>query len=84
MMPAAQTTPRGKAPIGAMVKLRVEHGDIPPVPCVLVTDSGRRYDVVNARGKTLHCLVMRYDAEVEEGTPILGWTWTARRKRVEP
>jgi hypothetical protein len=78
--------PRGKAPAGARVKLRVEFGEPPPVPCVLLTDSGRRYDVVGVGGaKTLHCIVMPPGAPYgEEDGPVLSWTWTAKRKRVEP
>ncbi len=76
--------PRAKAPFGTVVKLRVAFGDVPPLPCILLTPSGRRYDVINIRGKTLHCLVMKADADIEEGTPIIQWTWTARNKRVEP
>lgn len=76
--------PIGKAPIGTVVKLRVAFGDVPPLPSILLTPSGRRYDVINVRGKTLHCLVMKPDAEIEDGTPVIQWTWTARNKRVEP
>lgn len=78
--------PRAKTLAGALVKLRVDHGDTPPVPCVLITDSGRRYDVLGIGGrKTLHCLVMAPDAPITEDCgPVLRWTWTARNKRVEP
>lgn len=77
--------PRAKTQPGARVKLRVEFGAPPPVPCVLVTESGRRYDVVAARGKTLHCIVMRADAPITaEDGPVMSWRWTARNKRVEP
>lgn len=77
-------TPITKNPVGARVKLRVEFGDPPPVPCVLLTASGRRYDVIGSRGKTLTCIVCSPDDEIEPGTPVLQWTWTAKNKRVEP
>lgn len=76
------TKPRGKAPMGARVKLRMESGEPPPVPCTLMTESGRRYDVIAVNGKTIHCIVMPPDAELEG--PVWSWRWTARNKRVEP
>jgi hypothetical protein len=51
----------------------------------MFTDSGRRYDVINLVGKTLHCIVMRSDAPIEpDHGPVIHWRWEARRKRVEP
>ena len=64
------------------MKLRVEHGDVPEIGVELVTDSGRRYQVIGVRGKTLTCLVLPPEAPVEG--QVLRWQWTARNKRREP
>lgn len=70
------------APPWAQVKLRVNHGEIPDIGVELRTPSGRRYQVINVRGKTLHCIVLPPEASVDG--PVIEWTWTARNKRVEP
>ena len=74
--------PRPSAPPWADVKLRVSHGDIPEPGTELVTPSGRRYQVVGVRGKTLRCLVLPPDAA--PGEPVWHGTWDARNKRREP
>lgn len=73
---------RPSAPPWADVKLRCSHGDIPEPGTELVTASGRRYQVVGVRGKTLRCIVL--PPEAEPGEPVLAWTWDARNKRREP
>lgn len=73
---------RPSAPAWAQVKLRVDTGETPDVGAELVTPSGRRYQVIRVRGKTLHCLVL--PPEAPPGEPVLWWTWTARNKRREP
>ncbi len=70
------------APAWAQVKLRVVTGDMPEIGYELHTPSGRRYQVINIRGKTLHCLVIPPDAPI--GGLVWQWSWTARNKRVEP
>jgi hypothetical protein len=69
------------APPWAQVKLRVAYGEVPPFGAVLVMSTGRRYQVVGVRGKTLQCLVLPPDAEVEPGTPIWEWRWAKKRPR---
>lgn len=73
---------RPSAPPGTDVKLHVAHGDVPEFGTELVTPSGRRYQVIGGRGKTLRCLVLAPDAPVQG--PVWQWTWTARNKRREP
>lgn len=70
------------APYWAQVKLTVKHGEIPEIGTELRTPSGRRYQVINTRGKTLYCLVLPPEAPVDG--VVWEWTWTARNKRVEP
>lgn len=73
---------RPSAPAWAQVKLRVDVGDAPEPGTELVTPSGRRYQVIRMKGRTLHCLVL--PPEAPPGDPVLGWSWTARNKRREP
>jgi hypothetical protein len=75
-------TMRPSAPPWADVKLRVSHGEIPEPGTELVTPTGRRYQVLSVRGKTLHCLVLA--ANAAPGEPVWQWTWDARIKRREP
>lgn len=73
---------RPSAPPYADVKLRVTRGDIPEFGTELVTPTGRRYQVIGSRGKTLRCLVL--PPEAPPGYPVWQWTWDARNKRREP
>ena len=73
---------RPSAPPWADVKLRVDNGVVPEVGTELVTPTGRRYQVVGGRGKTLRCIVL--PPEAPSGDPVLEWNWTARDKRREP
>lgn len=71
----ASLTPVAKTPAGTRVKLTVKFGETPPVPCVLITPSGRRYDVIGARGKTLHCIVgSPHSQPGPDDGPVLQWT----------
>lgn len=66
-------------PAWARVKLRVAWGDVPEFGDELVLPTGRRYQVIDIRGKTLHCLVL------PASEPITGrvvpWQWAPRRRR---
>jgi len=73
---------RPSAPPGALVKLRVAYGDVPPVGAEIVTPRLRRYLVTKVGGKTLHCVVLGDGSP--RGDPVISWTWTARNKRREP
>lgn len=73
---------RPSAPPWADVKLRVSHGDIPEPGTELKTPTGRRYQVLSTRGKTLRCIVLPPDAA--PGEPVWAWTWDAANKRREP
>lgn len=73
---------RPSAPAWADVKLRCTSGALPEPGTELVTPSGRRYQVLSTRGKTLHCIVLPQDAA--PGDPIWAWTWDAPNKRREP
>lgn len=73
---------RPSAPAWADVKLRASCGDVPEPGTELVTPSGRRYQVVGVRGKTLRCIVL--PPEAVPGSPVWAWTWDARNKRREP
>ena len=73
---------RPSAPAWADVKLRCTCGELPEPGTELVTPSGRRYQVIGARGRTLRCIVLPPDAA--PGSPVWAWTWDARNKRREP
>lgn len=75
-------TMRPSAPAWADVKLRQTHGDALDPGTELVTSSGRRYQILSVRGKTLHCIVLPPDAT--PGDPVVDWVWDARNKRREP
>lgn len=68
------------APAWAMVKLRVSWGEVPPFGAVLQMRTGRRYQVIGIRGRTLQVLVLPPDAAIEPGTPVLAWQWASRAK----
>ncbi len=70
-----------KAPPWAEVKLRVAFGDVPEFSDELVISStGRRYQVIGVRGKQLRCLVLPPDAPTEPGTRVWAWQWVGRRR----
>ena len=80
---APRRTLRPSAPAWADVKLRVTHGNVPEPGTELVTESGRRYQVISISGKkTLHCIVL--PPEAEPGDPVWSWKWDAVNKRREP
>lgn len=66
------------APAWAMVKLRVSWGEVPPLGAVLQMRTGRHYQVIGIRGRTLEALVLPPDATIEPGTPVLAWQWASR------
>lgn len=69
------------APAWAMVKLRVSWGEVPPFGAVLQMRTGRRYQVIGVRGRTLQVLVLPPDAPIEPGTPVLAWQWASRAQK---
>lgn len=62
------------------VKLRVSFGDVPEPGCVLALRTGRRYQVLRVAGRTLHCIVVPANADVEG--PVWSWQWTPRKRKV--
>jgi hypothetical protein len=66
-------------PAWAQVKLRVASGDVPEFSDELHMASGRRYQVIGVRGKTLTCLVLPPDAPI--GGRVIAWQWAPRRRR---
>lgn len=73
---------RPSAPAWADVKLRCTSGELPDPGTELVTPTGRRYQVVGSRGKTLRCIVL--PPEAAPGEPVWAWIWDAHNKRREP
>lgn len=73
---------RPSAPPWADVKLRCNSGELPEPGTELVTFSGRRYQVVAVRGRTLRCIVL--PPEAAPGEPVWRWVWDAKNKRREP
>lgn len=64
------------------VKLRLAWGDPPPVPAVLVFASGRRYQVLGIRGKTISTIVL---PPGDEGTgPLVTWRWAPKKGKARP
>jgi len=70
-------TRRGNPP-WARVRLYVAWGEVPEVGDELLLKSGRRYQVIEVRGKTLYVLVLPDDAPVQ-GT-VIEWRWAPQRK----
>lgn len=66
-------------PAWSQVKLRVAFGEIPEFSDELHMASGRRYQVIGVRGKTLTCIVLPPDAPV--AGRVIPWQWTPRRRR---
>lgn len=67
------------APPWAQVKLRVSHGDIPPVGAELRMKTGRRYQVIDVRGRGLQCIVLPPTAETQGD--VWDWQWTPRARK---
>lgn len=70
------------APPFSQVKLRVAFGDVPPFGAILQLRTGRRYQVIGIRGRSLQVVVLPPDANVEPGTPVWEWMWAPRTKGV--
>lgn len=68
-----------KAPAWAMVKLSVAWGEVPGFGDTLKMRSGRRYQVIGVKGRTLSCLVLPADAP-SEGR-VIDWRWAPRRRK---
>lgn len=68
------------APPWANVKLRVTHGEVPPVGAELRMATGRRYQVIDVRGRGLSCIVLPPQAEVQG--EVWEWRWTPRAGKV--
>ena len=69
-----------KAPAWAQVKLRVSWGEIPDAGDELViTSTGRRYQVLGVRGRSLQCLVLPPDAPTDAEGRVWQWQWARRR-----
>ena len=45
---------------------------------VLQTKSRRRYEVHKIAGKTLHCMVIPFDARLSDGAMVFDWHWIPR------
>ncbi|MBU0917870.1 MAG: hypothetical protein KKD97_16110 [Gammaproteobacteria bacterium] len=67
-------------PDWAEVKLRVAWGEIPEFSDVLELASGRRYQVIGVRGKTLRCIVLPSTATTD-GCRVIPWQWSKRTKK---
>lgn len=71
-----------KAP-GELVKLRVAWGERPAVGSGLTLRSGRRYLVVEHRGRVgMVCMVLPRgeDVELPKGGRWYGWQWAPRKR----
>lgn len=67
-------------PDWAEVKLRCCWGDVPEFSDVLEFPSGRRYQVIGVRGRSLRCIVLPKDAPTDD-CRVLPWEWAPRRKK---
>ena len=66
-------------PAWSDVKLRVSWGDVPDPSSILLLPSGRRYQVLRVRGRTMHCIVLPPGAEADG--PVLTWQWAPRSRK---
>jgi hypothetical protein len=66
-------------PAWGQVKLRVAFGDIPDAGVELRMATGRRYQVIGVRGRSLTCLVLPPEAETQGD--VWSWQWTPRKKK---
>lgn len=70
-----------KAPAWAQVKLRVSWGEIPDAGDELViTSTGRRYQVLAVNGRTMRCLVLPPDAPVDPEAQVWQWQWCGKKR----
>lgn len=67
------------APPWANVQLRVTHGEVPPVGAELRMSSGRRYQVIDVRGRGLSVIVLPPEAETQG--EVWDWRWTPRARK---
>lgn len=65
-------------PAGSIVKLRVAFGEVPEFGTILETRTGRRYQIVEVKGKSLRCLVLGPN-DLAGDDPVLSWHWVGRR-----
>ncbi|WP_431276251.1 hypothetical protein ACQ858_08355 [Variovorax ureilyticus] len=63
------------------VKLRCCWGDVPDPGDVLEMRTGRRYQVLRVRGRTMHCIVLPTTHKLTRGTRVLSWRWAPRSRR---
>lgn len=68
-------------PAYSQVKLRVLWGEVPEFGDELVTQRGRRYQVIGVKGKTLTCLVIPASDPPNADGRTLSWFWGARKRR---
>jgi len=66
--------------IGEKVKLRLAWGESPEAFDLLETRAGRRYLVLEVRGKTVECLVVGPDAMTTGRR--WDWQWETRKRRI--
>lgn len=66
-------------PAWSLVKLRCLDPVVPDPGTVLYMPTGRRYQIIKVRGKTMHCLVVPA-GKVVQG-PVLAWFWAPRARR---
>lgn len=67
------------SPPWSQVKLRVSWGEIPDVGDELRFRTGRRYQVISVKGRSLRCLVLPADAPVQGR--VLDWMWAPKKKK---
>lgn len=68
-------------PAWAQVKLRVCWGDVPEPGDELLFTSGRRYQVLGVRGRTMTCIVLPNDAPPNTDGRTLCWRWASRKRK---
>lgn len=68
---------------GSLVSIRLIEwlGDLPAIGECLQTATGRRYQVVEANGRKLSCVVLTPDFALESGVKCHPFYWLPRGKR---
>ncbi|MBX3610376.1 MAG: hypothetical protein KF871_10830 [Hydrogenophaga sp.] len=68
-------------PDWSLVKLRVCWGEVPAPGDELVFASGRRYQVLGVKGRTLRCLVIPKSEPPNQDGRTLCWRWAPRKRK---
>lgn len=66
--------------VGEPVTLRLAWGDPPDVGDILKMKSGRKYGVIDVRGKRIDCVVLHPNAKPVDGV-IRDWRWAKRTRK---